>query len=169
MSGVIDHVNVTLKIDSLLLSALDLDTAQDPLVLSILSTLSNGTAAGQASQAWHDRRTLSASASENIDLAGSLVNAFGVTITFTKVKFIFVQASSSNNVANNVNVSRGSSNGFVWFLAASDGFFLAPGAWCSFFDPTGVTVTAGTGDILTIANSAGTNSVTYDIVIVGTD
>jgi hypothetical protein len=50
MSGTIDHVNVSLKIDSLLLSALDLDTATDPLIINQASTLSNGTSAAQASR-----------------------------------------------------------------------------------------------------------------------
>lgn len=169
MPGTIDHVNVSLKIDALLLSALDLSTAQDPLLISLLSNLSNGTGAGQASQFWRDTRTLGPAATENIDLAGSLVNAFGVTVTFTKIKFLFVRADPANNVANNVNVQRAAANGFVWFLAVSDGFFLAPGAWAAWFDPAGVTVTAGTGDLLTITNGAGSNSVNYDIVIVGTD
>lgn len=167
MSGLIDHCNVSLKIDSMLLSALDLDTATDPLVLAILSTLSNGTSSGQASQQWHDTRTLGASANENLDLAGSLVNAFGVTVTFTKIKLLFFRASSANT--NDVQVTRASSNGFVWFLAASDGFKLQPGAWNCFFDPVGVTVTAATGDLITVANSAGSTSVTYDVIMVGTD
>lgn len=169
MAGVIDHANLTLKLDALQLSALDLASALFPLQVDWSQTLSNGTGAAQASQVWSDTRQLSASASENLDLAASLTNAFGVTLTFTKVKLLLVRARSTNNAANNVNVSRGSSNGVPVFLAASDGVPLQPGAIFLFFDPTGVTVTAGTGDILTIANSAGTNAVDYDIVIIGTD
>lgn len=167
MSGTLDHCNVSLKIDSLALSALDLQTAQDPILISLLSTLSNGTSSGQATAQWADTRTLAASATENLDLAGVLTNAFGGTLTFTKIKLIYIKASTGNT--NDVQVSRGSSNGFVWFLAASDGFKLQPGAWNCFFDPVGVAVTASTGDILTITNSSSGTSVTYDIVIVGTD
>lgn len=169
MSGVIDHVNLQIKIDSLLLNALDLDTALDPLLISQLLSLSNGTASGQASQQWHDTRSLAGSATENLDLAASLVNAFGVTLTFTKVKLIYVKASAANNAANLVQLQRGSSNGVPLFLAASDGVQLNPGGVFLFYDPVGVTVTAGTGDILTLTNSAGTNTVSYDIAIVGTD
>ena len=68
-----------------------------------------------------------------------------------------------------VQVTRPASNGVPLFLAASDGLQLNPGGVFLFFDPVGVTVTAATGDILTVTNSAGTNVVTYDIVIVGTD
>src|SRR5262245_60317652 len=121
MSGTIDHVNLTLRIDSLLLNALDLDTAQDPLIVSQLLNLSNGTASGQASQQWHDSRTLGPSATENLDLAGSLTNAFGVTLTFTKLKVLYIKASSANNPANLVQVTRPAANGVPLFLAASDG------------------------------------------------
>ena len=33
---------------------------------------------------------------------------------------------------------------------------------------TGVTVTAGTGDIIQVVNSAGGTSITYDIIVIGT-
>jgi hypothetical protein len=167
MSGTIDHVNVSLKIDSLLLSALDLDTATDPLIINQASTLSNGTSANQASQQWHDTRTITASSTDSLDLAGSLTNAFGVTLTFTKIKGLFVRAAAGNT--NDVQVTRPASNGLVWFLAAGDGFKLQPGAWSCFYDPVGVTVTAATGDILAIVNSGAGTSVTYDIWICGTD
>lgn len=167
MSGTIDHVNVSLLIDSLLLNALDLDTAQDPLKISQVSTLSNGIASGQASQQWHDTRTITASNTDSLDLAGGLTNAFGVTLTFTKIKGLFVRAATGNT--NDVQVTRPASNGLVWFLAVSDGFKLQPGAWCCLFDPVGVTVTAGTGDILAIVNSGAGTSVTYDIWVAGTD
>lgn len=170
MSGVIDHVNVQLILDSLLLNNLDLDSAQDPLVLALRLALSNGTGTGQASQVWHDKRTLGPSATENLDLAGGgLLNAFGVSLTFTKVKMILVRARDTNNAANNVNFQRGAANGAPIYLANSDGVSLSPGGIAFQYDPIGWTITPGTGDILTVTNSAGTNSVDYDIIIVGTD
>lgn len=169
MPGTIDHVNLSLKLDALQLSALDLAAATFPLLLDWSAVLPNGTSAGQASQLWSDSRSLAGSASENLDLAGSLTNAFGATLTFTKLKLLLVRARLTNNAANNVNVLRGASNGVPAFLAASDGVPLQPGAIFLLYDPTGITVTPGTGDILTVTNSAGTNTVDYDIVIVGTD
>lgn len=168
MSGTIDHVNVRLKIDAQLLSALDLSSASDPLLVDILATLSNGTASGNASQMWHDRRTLTASATENLDLAASLVNAFGVTLTFARIKCVLVRASTGNT--NDVQFTRPASNGVPLFMAAGDGIALGPGEWFVYFSPTtGKAVTAATGDILTVTNSAGSTSVTYDVVIIGTD
>jgi hypothetical protein len=167
MSGTIDHVNVKLGLDSKLLNPLDLSSPDDSLIYSIIANLSNGTGASQASQQWHDTRTIAPSGTDSIDLAGALVNAFGVTVTFTKVKLLLVRAAAAN--LNNIQVARPASNGWPWFLAVSDGFLLQPGAFNVFFDPGGIAVTAGTGDLLSIINAAGVNSVTYDIVVVGTD
>jgi hypothetical protein len=172
MSGVIDHANITAKLDIVQLFAADLGVggyAQLPILADWSAQLANGTGTSQASQVYQDTGSLAGSASANIDLAGSLVNAFGTTITFTKIKLLAIKAAAANNVANNLQVSRGSSNGFVWFLAASDGFYLAPGAFFLWYDPVGVTVTAATGDILTLTNGAGTNTIAYDLLIVGVD
>lgn len=173
MSGVIDHANITAKFDIRQLFASDLANGGYAL-MDILqdwsATIANGTGAAQASQVYQDTGSLGASASASIDLAGSLTNIFGATITFTKIKLIAVRATSTNNAANTLAVIRGSSNGVPLFGAASGGFAgLNPGAWFIYYDPTGITVTAGTGDILTLTNNAGTNTITYDIVIVGTD
>ena len=76
MSGVIDHANIALKLDVLQLSALDLASATFPLNLDLSALLSNGTGTGEASQVFSDTRSLAGSATEDIDLAGSLTNAF---------------------------------------------------------------------------------------------
>ncbi len=166
--GVIDHADIDLTIDSLLLSALDLTTAFDPLKLKTSLRLGNGTGSGQVSQQWHDTRTLTASASESLDLAGGLTNAFGVTVTFTRVKFVLVIASTGNT--NDVQVTRVATTGIPLFMADGDGIALGPGEWFCYGSPTtGKTVTASTDDTLTFTNSAGSTSVTYTVVIIGTD
>jgi hypothetical protein len=118
---------------------------------------------------WHDQRTLGASATEDLDLFGSLTSVFGTTINFTSLKGLFVFAASANNAANNVNVTRPAANGVPWLLAAGDGIALKAGMWIAWFDPSanGAAVTTGTGDLITFTNSAGTNSVTYDVFLLG--
>lgn len=167
MSGTLDHFNLKLTVDSKLLNPLDLSSPDDSLLYAFSQLFSNGTGAGQASQQWHDTRTITASATDSIDLAGALVNAFGVTVTFTKIKALLVVAKPAN--LNNIQVARPASNGWPFFLAVSDGFVLQPGAAFMWVDPAGIAVTAATADLLSIINAAGTNSVIYDIVIVGTD
>lgn len=147
-------------------NVLDNGTATFPLNLLQSLSLTDGTGASQADRIFSDTRTLSASATEDLDLSGTLTNAYG-TVTFARIKAVLVIASGDN--INNVNVTRPASNGVPLFLAASDGLAVRPGGIfmlaCS--DATGVAVTAGTGDLLTLTNSSGTTPVTYTIVIIG--
>lgn len=132
-------------------------------------SLVDGTAAGQGDLMWSDQRTLSASASEDLDLAGVLTDAFGATVTFVRVKGIYVAAAAANT--NNVVVGAASSNAWATLLNAAGTVTLRPGgaflAVAGVADATGWAVTAGTGDLLKVANSAGSSSVTYDIVVIG--
>jgi hypothetical protein len=147
-------------------SVLDLATATFPLSLFSSINLTDGTGASQADRIFSDSRTLAASATEDLDLSGALTNAYG-TVTFARIKAILIVADAGNT--NNVNFSRPASNGVPLFLAASDGLPIRPGGvflWaCS--DATGIAVTAGTGDLITLTNSAGSTAVTYSIVIIG--
>lgn len=158
---------ITSQVQAKHVGSTDLSSLVDTLDLSKRTDLSSGTAANQADLIWHDRRTLSASANEDLDLAAALSDAFGTTLTFVKLKYIRVIAAAANT--NNVNVTRPASNGVPVFLAAGDGMPVLPGGTFEWVAPgAGVTVTAGTGDLINIANSAGSTSVTYDIVIIGT-
>jgi len=168
MSGTIDHVNFRVTLDAQLNKALDLDTPIDPLVYSISLLLTNGTGSGAASQMWHDQRTLGASATEDLDFAASLTNAFGVTLTFVKIKLVIVKAATTNT--NDVQVQRIATTGLPLFMADGDGIALGPGEFFIYGSPTtGKTVTATTDDTLTFTNSAGSTSVVYDIIVIGTD
>src|SRR5439155_27040686 len=126
--------------------------------------LATGTATGQADKVWSDTRTLTASATEDIDLTGTLIDAFGATLTLARVKGLVIFASSANT--NDVVVGNASSNGWVGpFGAATHTLAVRPGGLLCLFAPgaTGYTVVGGTGDLLHVANSAGGSSVTYDV------
>jgi len=150
-------------------SALDLQTGSAPLNLSRSFSWGDGTAAESANRVWSDRRTLAASATEDLDLAGVLTDAFGTAITFAKVRALIVAASSGNT--NNVLLG-GVSAGLSTIIqpAATGIVVVRPGGLVAFIAPdtTGYAVTATTADLLHVANSAGSTSVTYDIAIVGT-
>ena len=161
------ETKVMARVRAVLTGSGDHGTPSVPLELLQSVLLEAGTGSGQADKVFSDQRTLNASASEDLDLAGVLTDLLGSTVTFAKVKFIFIKASTGNT--NNVVVGNASSNGFVGpFGGATHTKAIAPGGFEMWFNPTGWTVTAGTGDILKIANSGGGTSVTYDIVIVGT-
>lgn len=149
-------------------SAKDLVTVSAPLDRIFRSQLNNGTAAGQADLIFSDTRTLAASASESLDLAGSLVDALGATLTFARVKCLYVAAAAGNT--NDVVIGGAASNAFVnWVADATDKVRVRPGGALLLWAPgaTGYPVTAATGDLLQVANSGAGTSVTYDVVIIG--
>lgn len=124
----------------------------------------NGTGSGKADIAWDDQRTLASNTSENIDLAGALADAFGQTIAAAKVKAIEVENPAGNTT--NITVGAAGSNTFQGpFGGAAHSIVLKPGARMVVADPVGWDVTAGTGDILKIANAAGASN-TYRIKII---
>ncbi|GGN40536.1 hypothetical protein FHR83_007014 [Actinoplanes campanulatus] len=159
---------VTAQIDAVYKNVLDLGTPTDSFLKKTKIELSEGTGANSADRMFHDQRTINASSSEDLDLAGVLAGPFGNTLTFVELRAILISASSSNT--NNVRVTRPASNGVPLFLAASDGIDIPPGGVFMWACPADgkVTVTASTGDLLTVANSSSGTSVTYDVVIIGT-
>lgn len=159
---------LTIAAFATLTSALDLATGAVPLQLSESYDWTSGTGANQADLIWHDERTLAASTSENLDLAGGLTDAFGNVLTFARIKGIIVAASLAN--ANLVQVGGAASNAFVnWVANSSDIINVRPGATFAMVAPdaTAYAVTGGTADILKIANSGAGTPVTYDIVLIG--
>lgn len=147
----------------------DLTTSEDQLAFRRGVHLSSGTGAGKADKVFHDQRTLAASATEDLDLAGVLTDAFGAVITFAKIKGLYISAAAAN--VNNVIVGAGTTP-WVTLLNSTGTITLRPGAsfgaMAGVADATAYAVTATTADILKIANSGAGTSVVYDIVIVGT-
>jgi hypothetical protein len=149
----------------------DLGAAAFEPKISRSLALSDGTAAGKADRLFTNRSTIAASGADSVDLAGTLLDAFGATITFAKVKLLYVAAAEANT--NNVIVGGAASAGWITaFGDATDKIVLRPGAFVLLAagkaDATGYAVTATTADLLAIANSGAGSTVTYDIAIVGT-
>ena len=149
-------------------SAIDLVTASAPITVDFSHALTSGTGSGAADLMFSDTRTLTASSTENLDLAGVLTDAFGTALTFVTIKAIMIKASSANT--NNVLVGGAASNTFLnWVGDATDILVVKPGGTFLIVAPaTGYAVTASTGDILKVANSSSGTSVVYDVVILGT-
>jgi hypothetical protein len=130
--------------------------------------LTTGTAANQADKYWSDQRTISASGTDDLDLAGVLTDLISGTTTFVRVKGLVIYAASAN--ANNVIVGNAASNAWnTWVGASTHTVTVRPGGLLALWAPDGTAyaVTAGTGDILRIANSGAGTSVTYDIHVIG--
>lgn len=147
----------------------ELTTPEDRLTFRRGVHLSSGTGVGSADRVFRDQRTLAASATEDLDLAGVLLDAFGAAVTFVRVKGLFISAAAANT--NNVVIGAAAANAWAALLNATGTITLRPGATVGVMagaaDATTYAVTAGTGDLLKVANSGAGSSVTYDIVVIG--
>jgi hypothetical protein len=125
----------------------------------------SGTGTGRVDIEFVDDRTLTTGASENLDLSGVLIDAFGQTIAAANIKGIEISANAANTT--NVTFGGAASNAFLGpFGDATDVLILKPGARAVIFDPAGWAVTAGTADILKVTNASGA-SATYRIKLLG--
>lgn len=147
-------------------------TLQSPVSaqLSIAQSFgwTTGVALGQADRVYATQLTIAASGSQNIDLNGALFDAVGSAFNLLRVKALYVAASATNT--NNVVVGGAGANTFInWVGAAAHTVIVRPGGALVLVAPdaTAYGVTAGTGDILQIANSGAGSSVTANVVIVG--
>ena len=131
--------------------------------------LRTGVGPGQANLVFSDRRTIVASGTDDLDLAGGLQDPFGAPLNFAKIKAILVVAAGDN--VNDVLIGGAAANGFNGpFQAGTHKQAIAPGGVLMISAPKdGWPVTAATGDLLRLANSGAGSAVTYDIVLIGAD
>lgn len=158
--------SIKIAIAMLATGALDIERLTSQIDKTWKIDFADGIGAGQANKMFSDTRTLASNTSENLDLAGSLTDAFGATITLTKTKLILIAADP----ANTTNLTVGNvTNGIVApFGAATHSLLVPPGGFVLIATPdnTAFGVTAGTADLLKIANAAGA-AANYDVVILG--
>ncbi|MGP4092928.1 hypothetical protein [Nonomuraea sp. KM90] len=155
------------ELEAELTSPLDLTTPTAALRVARQFALAQGTGVGQADLMWSDQRTVAASATDTVDLAGSLSAPLGGTLTFLRIKMLAVFPAPGNT--NNLLVQRPATNGVPLFSAVSANMPVPPGGAFLWYAPSaaGVAVTAGTGDLIDFVNAAAGTPVTYDVVIVG--
>jgi hypothetical protein len=150
----------------------DLVPGGQPILAKLegVNVLRNGTATLQADKIFQDTGSIVGSATTSLDLSGgALVDPLGATLAFAKVKALAVRARDTNNVANNLLLTRPAANGVPIFSAASDAIPLHPGSiFMATWPGAGIAVTADTGDLISLINGAATNTIDYDIVIIGT-
>jgi hypothetical protein len=114
---------------------------------------------------------IAASGNQDFDLAGSLADSFGTTITMAEIVGVVVL---NFNTAGTLTVRAAAVNGLAsWFVALGDGHVVGkavdgdtPGIYFG-WSPVGVTVTAGTGDLLNLLNNDASNAADYAIGLFG--
>src|ERR1019366_4151458 len=92
-------------------NVVDFVTSEADVVLNKIFDLANGSGADKASKVYFKTRILGSGASESLDLAGSLADAFGATLTFTKVRVLAIVADVGNTT--DVAVGGAASNAWV--------------------------------------------------------
>ena len=143
--------------------------------------LANGTGENQSNIMWKDRRLVTvATPNDDLDLAGGLVDVFGTTLTFVKIKVIRI-----------INLGEPDGSG-GWTETAGEDLLVGAAAvnpFDAFLDGDGtakVTIPSGGAllmsgpldgwlvvpsavDILRIAHDGSAGDIEYDIVLIGTD
>lgn len=160
--------SIRLALASSLVGSNDFATPSYTLNYTKTTGLANGTGSGQADLIFADQRTVEASANEDLDLAGVLLDPFGRVLTFVKIKSLLIFAATANT--NNVVVKPAAATGWLGpFGDVSDTITVKPGGtfWVS-APGAGWAVGAAATDLLNIANSGAGTGVTYDIIVLGT-
>ena len=135
--------------------------------ISLIKSMGSGTTAGLADLKWDDRRTVNDAANDDLDLAASLTDSFGASLTFVKIKGIAVY-NRNTTAGHNLVIGGGSNTFSSWLGATGDTITVGPEGLFVLWNPSlaGYAVTAGTGDILRLTGSGG--NIVYDIAIIGT-
>jgi len=132
--------------------------------VNLMESYADGVGAGQFNLAYLEERTVASGANDDVDLAGVLASALGTTFTAAELALLFVlnRARDPDEAANSTNLTIGAgSNPMIGFLGGTTPTLgpIRPGAFCMLGgvkNAGGIgAITAGTGDILRIANSAG--------------
>lgn len=167
--------NIQLGVNIEETATVDNGTASWILHDQIARTFTNGSGNNQASKIYQDTVTLAGSGSSTVDLDSTLTCNLG-TCSFTRIYAIIIQRTN-DYTASTQDENLTISGDFIltkYLLPGADtlsattipigpkGLFVAV-----FPGPTGVAVTASTGDELTITNASSADSCTYKIYILG--
>jgi hypothetical protein len=130
----------------------------------LTQTWTSGTGLGALDRLLVDERTLAGSATDALDFnGGGLTDVLGAAWAPVRIKFLIVV----NLGPNDIQVVR-PANGIPIYLASGDGeqIPLSGHLYKSWPSAAGVVVTAGTGDLLNIVNTAA-GTITYQIICGG--
>lgn len=159
--------SIAVDIKAQLTGTADLGTPRAPANLSALLQFIPGTdTTGKADLLFADERSIAASGTENLDLAGVLTTALGATFTAAEIVAIYIEADDTNT--NSVVVFGAASNAFNGPLSGTTPkITLQPGNSALLTCKQGWAVTAGTGDLVLVANSSSGTPVVYRVILIG--
>jgi len=158
------------------INTLDLSTVVDSATLGPSSSITDGTGANQANLLWHDKRTIAASANDDIDLYGVLEDVFGGAVNFAVVKGLLIAnlgvsaATPVPTAGETLTIGAatvGTEFDSIFAGVGTSKLVLHSGGILFLSSPIdGLAVVATTADILRISN-VGASSIDYSIAIIG--
>lgn len=131
----------------------------------LIDSLANGTGSNQATSAFHDIRTLTASNLDGIGLVNSNRDAFGTLIPFTAIKCIAIKHLTPG-ADDSLQIGGGGDPLAGWVADTSDKVLIRPGGAFIWWGPKAGAVISGSTDFL-VENLAST-TVQYEILFIGT-
>ncbi len=156
---------VNLNLNSVFQSdAEGLAVAQASIEQQLLISMAEGVGLNQADLVYSELNQ-SISGAVDRDLAGSLLDAFGATITFVKVKCLMIVAAVANT--DTVIAFGKGATGFLGPLTVNtETLIIRPGGALVVFAPdlTGYPVAAGSTDVLTFNVGGGTQVFSWQII-----
>ena len=112
-------VTLTARIEATQTGPNDYADNFSPVVSAVLAAL-DGTTANKADLIFADQRAVTTGANDDIDLAGTLTDAFGVTMTFVELVGILIINAPITGSANTADLTIGLvSNPFLGFLGGT--------------------------------------------------
>jgi len=157
----------TLALNEVIASGIKQGSVAHKFDLSALQTLrlSSGTGAGQIDLLFSEKdAAIGTSSTVDRDFAGSLLDSQGATITMVKVKVLCLY----NGGTVPITVKGKTGNVFALFTGSTDKVTIPAGACLFYFDPTGITVAAGTTDSITLGNASASVAAAFTMLVAGT-
>lgn len=159
---------IVLMLDALLENTVGVADVKGNINRVHTQLLASGVGLNQADRVFSETRTIAASGTFDLDLAGVLLDIFGSVITFARIKGIIVLPLVANT--NNVVLGNHATAAFVGpFGAATHTLAVKPGGILALImpDATGWAVTPTTADMLKFTNGGAGTGVTYDLIVIG--
>lgn len=138
---------------------------------SVSTTYTDGESTDQSEFIWADRRTVTvATTNDDIDLYGTLTDAFGATINPKVIKTLLIY-NRVTTAGEDLLVGAAGSNQFATIFngGTSSVARVDPGGCVLWHSPrVGYAVTSSTADILRVQHSGSAGDISYDIFVIGT-
>jgi hypothetical protein len=132
---------------------------------AIKNTLDDGTAANQAQEFWHDRRSVAGGANDDLDLNNaSLTNAYGQTVAMTRAVWFLLRLTSPATGVRLVIGNAPTNTWTAWFGAAAHTEEVRDITF--HVNQIDAWTISGTNKVLRINNPTG-SAIQYDIIVIG--